>query len=72
MHAFMAAVLLRLARLDAFDGDAEAQPPYGKLAQTEKGMGTGKRDAVIGTDGGREPKLLKYALKNGEDMKLLG
>jgi hypothetical protein len=29
----MAAVLLWVARLDAFDLDAEAQPPDGELAQ---------------------------------------
>jgi len=31
----MAAVLLRLSGLDAFDRDAQTQPPNGKLAQAE-------------------------------------
>ena len=34
MHALMTAILLRMARLDAFDADAEAQPPHGELAQS--------------------------------------
>jgi hypothetical protein len=33
VHALMAAVLLRMARFDRFDLDAEAQPPNGELAQ---------------------------------------
>ena len=31
MHALMAAVLLRIARLDALEVDAEAQPPDRQL-----------------------------------------
>ena len=35
MHPFMAAVLLRMAWLDAFDANAEAKPPDRQLAQVE-------------------------------------
>jgi hypothetical protein len=33
VHALVTPVLLRLARLDALDRDAEAQPPDRELAQ---------------------------------------
>ena len=36
MHAFMPAVLLRMAWFDAFDANAEPQPPHGELAQVEQ------------------------------------
>jgi hypothetical protein len=38
MHAFMAAVLLGMAGLNAFDGDAQAQPPNGKLGEVEQAV----------------------------------
>src|SRR5438270_12888907 len=51
MHAFVAAVLLRPARLDAFDGDAKPQPPDRELGEAEQGIGTGEGNAVVGADG---------------------
>jgi hypothetical protein len=35
MHAFLAAVLLGMAWLNAFDADAQAQPPHCQLAEIE-------------------------------------
>src|SRR5580704_4575580 len=35
MHAFMAAVLLGMSGLDAFNADPQAEPPDGELAQVE-------------------------------------
>jgi hypothetical protein len=54
VHALMPAVLLRVARLNAFDRDAQAEPPDGKLAQAEQSMGIGERDAVVGTNRGKQ------------------
>jgi hypothetical protein len=35
---------LRMARLDAFNANAEAKPPDGKFAEVEQSMGRCKRD----------------------------
>ena len=51
MHAFVAAVLLRVAGLDALDLDAKAEPPNRELGEVEEGIRTGKRNTIIGTDG---------------------
>src|SRR5256885_5834456 len=37
MHALMAAVLLRVAPLDAFDVDPQPQPPHRQAGDGEKG-----------------------------------
>ena len=39
MQPLVAPILLGMARLDALDGDTEAQPPDGQPTQTEQGMG---------------------------------
>lgn len=59
MHALVAAVLLRMAGLDALDRDAEAQPPDRELGEVEQGIGAGERDAVVGANGERQPALGK-------------
>jgi len=43
MHALVAAVLLRVAWLDALDGDAEAPSANGQLGEVEQGIGAGER-----------------------------
>src|SRR6185369_4671518 len=51
VHALVAAVLLRLAGLDALDRDAQAQPPDRQLREVEQAVRTCERNAVIGADG---------------------
>src|ERR1700730_7727902 len=63
VHAFMAAVLLWMPGLDAFDRDAEPEPPHRELGEVEQGIGTGKRHAVVGADGPREATIADQALK---------
>ena len=50
MHAFMAAVLLRMTGTDAFDANAQTQPPDREPGEIEKPVGRSERNAVIGTD----------------------
>ena len=66
VHALVPAVLLRMAGLDALDGDAQAQPPYGQLGEVEQRIGTGDGDAVVGADGARQAALEEQLLKGGD------
>ena len=66
MHGLVAAILLRMARLDALDGDVEAQPPDGELGEVEQGIGAGERHAVVGADGGRQAALPEQMLEGGD------
>ena len=43
----MPTVLLRVAGLNAFNADAEAQPPQGELAQIKLSVSGSERHAVI-------------------------
>jgi len=54
MHTLVSAVLLRLARLDALDGNAEPEPPDREPGEIEQGIGTGEGHAVVGADGQRQ------------------
>jgi hypothetical protein len=71
MHPLMASVLLRIAGLDAFDIDAEAQPPDRQLAQAEQGVRAGEGDAVVGADRFGHAKVLKNTLKYGKCVAFL-
>jgi hypothetical protein len=66
MHAFMATVLLRMAGLDTFDGDAESKPPHGQATQVEQTIGGGEGNAVVGTNGLGQATFLEKALKGGK------
>src|SRR5262249_1283214 len=66
MHAFVAAILLGMTRLDALDVDAEAEPADGEFAEAVQRVGGGKGHAVVGPDGLREAKFLEGALEDGE------
>src|SRR5688572_11733028 len=70
MHAFMAAVLLRVTGLDALDRDAEAEPPDRHLGQVEQGIRAGKGNAIVGTNGLRHAPLLEELLE-GRDSEIL-
>src|SRR5437016_1027100 len=68
MHAFMAAVLLRVARFDALDLDTEPEPPDGELGEVEEGIRTGEGNAVIGADGFGQAELLENGLEHAEGV----
>jgi hypothetical protein len=42
MHAFMATVLLRMARLDTLDSDAKPEPPTAGLLKLKRPLGEAK------------------------------
>src|SRR4029450_10941633 len=65
MHAFVPTILLRMTGLDAFDVDAQAQPPDGEGAGAIQGGGGSKGDAVVCANGVREAKFLEGALEDG-------
>src|ERR1700731_5331402 len=70
MHAFVSAVLLRVARLDALDGDAEADPPHRGLGKIKGAVRTGERHAIVGPDRLGQATLLEELLE-GSDGKVL-
>src|ERR1700685_2631024 len=72
MHALMAAVLLRVAGLDALDLDAESEPPDRELAQPVERVGACEGDAVVGANGLWQAELLERGFEHREGIGLLG
>jgi hypothetical protein len=72
MHALVAAVLLGMAGLDAFDGDPESEPPDGELGEIEQTVRTGERDAIVGTDRRGQAAFLEELLEGGDGGVLAG
>src|SRR5579885_836595 len=50
MHALVPAVLVRMTRLDALDGDAESEPPHRKAREVVEAVGTGEGEPVVAPD----------------------
>src|SRR5579871_1143701 len=63
VHAFMAPVLLGVAGTNAFDADAQAQPPDGKFGEIEQSIRRSKGNAIVGTDGLRQTPFFEKTLK---------
>ena len=72
VHALMTAILLRMARLNAFNADPQPEPPDGKLAQLEQGVGRSEGNAVIAADVRRQAALLEKPLKHGKGVVFAG
>ena len=66
VHALVAAVLLGVAGLDALDGDAEPQPPDGKLARVEEGVGGAKGTPLSERMAAGRPRSREQPLEGGE------
>ena len=72
MHAFVAAILLRMTGLDAFNANARAEPPDGELAPVKQGMGGSKRNAVIAADVGGQSTLPEKPFQRGKSIVFAG
>lgn len=71
MHALVPAVLLRVAGLDPFNVNSQAQPPDGELAEPIERRRGRERHAVIGADYLGPPTLLERPIECGEGEALL-
>jgi len=72
MHPLMATVLLRVAGLDAFNLDAQAEPPHREFAQAVERVRGREGHAVIRANGLRQSEFLEGPLEDGEGEFLLG
>jgi hypothetical protein len=71
VHPLVAAVLLRLARLDQLGIDPQPHPPDAELGEAAERPG-GKRDAVVGTEDFRESVLSEQPLEDGPALSVGG
>src|SRR5260370_33120136 len=72
MDAVMAAVLLRMTRLDPFNANTEPEPPDRKFAQVKQGVGRSEGHAVVAAAAGRQAALLKKPLKHSASVLFSG
>src|SRR5579862_9795759 len=72
MHPFMAAILLRMARLDPFDADAQPEPPDREFAQVKQSVRGSEGHTVIAADVGGQATLLKKSFKHSERVIFSG
>jgi hypothetical protein len=63
VHALVTAILLRMTRPNAFNADAQTQPPHRKPGEIEQPVGRSKGNTVIGADGLRQSSLFEKALE---------
>ena len=68
----MAAVLLRMAGLDALDGDAQPQPPDREAGEIVEAVGTGERQPVVAADGDGQAAVTEQPLERGDDRGFPG
>ena len=71
VHALVATVLLRLARLDALVTDAELEPPGGQARQTSR-AGGGERWAVVAAKCARQPEFAKDPRQDATHGRAVG
>jgi len=69
MHPLVPTVLLRMARLDPLDLNAQSQPPHRELAQVIERRGRREGDAVVGANDARQAEFFEGALEDGEPAK---
>src|ERR1700693_1131258 len=71
VHPFMAAVLLRLARLDALRHDSQLEQPHRQLTESPE-RDAGEWNAIIGADRTRQSIVTEHRFETGPGAVALG